>query len=169
MPLLVNANMLSSMRLFNIRYVSFFITLDERPSIFIRGTTPYSRQSGCYVRTMTARVQLKKEISGRDSQGAWRQDELRLRCLSQLSFEMPACQDMSVEVVRTEGDGNRIWLRRNGKKRIRLWKKTLYALQWRWDCYKFVARVRLVKTENISMCVTVNCKVCRSSIALYFL
>jgi hypothetical protein len=29
-----------------------------------------------------------------------------------------------------------------------------------------VTRIRLVKTENTSVCVTVNCKVCRSAIAL---
>jgi ACT domain-containing protein len=32
-------------------------------------TTPSSRQRGCYIRTITARVQLEK-ISGRGSQGA---------------------------------------------------------------------------------------------------
>jgi hypothetical protein len=31
---------------------------------------------------------------------------------------------------------------------------------------KSVTRIRLVKTENPSVCVTVNCKVCRSVIAL---
>jgi hypothetical protein len=30
-----------------------------------------------------------------------------------------------------------------------------------------VATMRLVKTGNPSACVTVNCKVCRSAIALY--
>jgi hypothetical protein len=34
---------------------------------------------------------------------------------------------------------------------------------------KSVARIRLVKTENTSACVTVNCKVCTSEIALYYL
>jgi hypothetical protein len=37
------------------------------------------------------------------------------------------------------------------------------------DCYKYVARIRLVKTEKTSACVTVDCKVCRSAIALYCL
>jgi hypothetical protein len=31
---------------------------------------------------------------------------------------------------------------------------------------KSVARLRLMKTEDPSVCVTVNCKVCRSAIAL---
>jgi hypothetical protein len=38
-------------------------------------TNPSSRQRGCYIRTITARVLLKK-ISGRGSHGAWRQYEL---------------------------------------------------------------------------------------------
>jgi hypothetical protein len=37
------------------------------------------------------------------------------------------------------------------------------------DCDKSVARIRLVKTENSSACITVNCKVCRISIAPYCL
>jgi hypothetical protein len=35
------------------------------------------------------------------------------------------------------------------------------------ECYKSVVRLRLVKSENHSACVTVNCKVCRGAIALY--
>jgi hypothetical protein len=35
--------------------------------------------------------------------------------------------------------------------------------------FKSVARIRLVKTENHSVCVTVKCKVCRSAIALNYL
>jgi hypothetical protein len=31
---------------------------------------------------------------------------------------------------------------------------------------KSVARIRLLKTENSSACLTVNCKVCRLAIAL---
>jgi hypothetical protein len=38
-------------------------------------TNSSSRQRGCYIRTITAGVQLKK-ISGRGFQGAWRKDEL---------------------------------------------------------------------------------------------
>jgi hypothetical protein len=34
-----------------------------------------SRQTGCYIRTITTRVQLKK-VSGRDPQRAWRQEGL---------------------------------------------------------------------------------------------
>jgi hypothetical protein len=33
-------------------------------------------------------------------------------------------------------------------------------------CVKSVARIRLVKNENPSACVTLNCKVCRSAMAL---
>jgi hypothetical protein len=34
---------------------------------------------------------------------------------------------------------------------------------------KSVARIRLVKSENPSVCATVNCKVCRPAMALYYL
>jgi hypothetical protein len=34
---------------------------------------------------------------------------------------------------------------------------------------KSVARTRLVKTENSTVCVIVNCKGCRSVTALYYL
>jgi hypothetical protein len=47
--------------------------LDERPSMFIRDKS--SRQRGCYIRTITARVQLER-IFGSGSQGARRQDKL---------------------------------------------------------------------------------------------
>jgi hypothetical protein len=34
------------------------------------------RHRGCYIRTITTSVQLENEITGRESQGACRQDEL---------------------------------------------------------------------------------------------
>jgi hypothetical protein len=37
---------------------------------------PSSRQRGCYIRAMTAGVQLRKQNSGRESRGARPQDEL---------------------------------------------------------------------------------------------
>jgi hypothetical protein len=67
-------------------------------------------------------------------------------------------------------DGSLRWMSRNGKKGITLWPEDFMCdLKLQWDCNKSVARVRLVKTENPSACVTVNCKVCRSAIALYCL
>jgi ribosomal protein S19E (S16A) len=39
-------------------------------------TDPSSCHRKCYIRTMTAGVQLRKIYSGRESQGARRQDEL---------------------------------------------------------------------------------------------
>jgi hypothetical protein len=61
-------------------------------------------------------------------------------------------------------------LQNNGKKGIRLWKEEfMCGLKLQWECYKSVARIRLMKTEKPSAYVTVNCKVCRSAIALYCL
>jgi hypothetical protein len=37
------------------------------------------------------------------------------------------------------------------------------------ETYKSIVRRQLVKTENPSACVTVNCKVCRTAVALYCL
>jgi hypothetical protein len=42
----------------------------------LQTTDPSSRQRRCYIRTITARVQLENKITGRESQGACRQDEL---------------------------------------------------------------------------------------------
>jgi hypothetical protein len=42
----------------------------------LQTTDPSSRQRGRYIRTINARVQLKNKITGRESQGACRQDKL---------------------------------------------------------------------------------------------
>jgi hypothetical protein len=72
---------------------------------------------------------------------------------------------------RNWNESSRNWqLQNNDKKAIRLWKENFVCgLKWQEDGYKSVARVRLMKTENPSACVTVNCKVCKSPIALYCL
>jgi hypothetical protein len=70
----------------------------------------------------------------------------------------------------SSGGGSLRWLRRNGKKGIRLCKEdSMCDLKLQWDCYKSVARIWLVKTEKPIACVTVNRKECRSEIALYCL
>jgi hypothetical protein len=67
-----------------------------------------------------------------------------------------------VELLRNGlnfGDDSIEWSRRNGKKGIRLWKEdSTCDLKWQWDCYKSVARIRLVKAGNPSACITVNCE-----------
>jgi hypothetical protein len=61
-------------------------------------------------------------------------------------------------------DGSLRRLRRNDKKWIRLWQEHfMYDLKLQWDGYKSVAGIRLVKTENRSACVTVNCIKCGNS------
>jgi hypothetical protein len=36
----------------------------------LQTTDPYSPQRGCYIRTLTSKVQLENKITGRESQGA---------------------------------------------------------------------------------------------------
>jgi hypothetical protein len=61
-------------------------------------------------------------------------------------------------------------LQNNGKKWIGLRKEDFMCdLKWHWDCYKSVAWIRLVKAENPSACAAVNCEVCRSAVAPYYL
>jgi hypothetical protein len=53
-------------------------------------------------------------------------------------------------------------------ERTRLFQEDIMCeLKLQWDCDKSVARIRLVMTENPSVCATVNWKVCRIAIALY--
>jgi hypothetical protein len=51
------------------------------------------------------------------------------------------------------------WLKRDDRKEIRLCKEDFIVLQWQWDCYESVARIRQVKTENTCVYVIVNYKV----------
>jgi hypothetical protein len=63
------------------------------------------------------------------------------------------------------------WLRIDGKKGIRLCRY-LYVLQLQWDWYNYlksIASIRLVKNQETSECVTVNCKVCISARVLCYL
>jgi hypothetical protein len=56
------------------------------------------------------------------------------------------------------------------RKEFRLCKEDFMCdLKLQWNGYKSVARILLVKPGNPNACLTVNCKVCRSAIALYCL
>jgi hypothetical protein len=47
------------------------------------------------------------------------------------------------------------------------YKKTSWRFEVIVPVLRFVARRRLVETEDPSACATVNCKSCKSAIALY--
>jgi hypothetical protein len=82
-------------------------------------TDPSSRQGGCYIRTITASVQLENKITGRESQRARHQDEpiggkppvwlwLCSSCYciplrSQYSHQHPVLKS-SIHVLRLEGE-----------------------------------------------------------------
>jgi hypothetical protein len=67
-------------------------------------------------------------------------------------------------IESSSGDGSLRRLKRNGKKGIKLRKEdSMFDSKWQWDCYKSVAWIRPMKTDNCSACATVNCDVCRSA------
>jgi hypothetical protein len=94
--------------------------------------------------------------------------------LSQLDFETPACQNMSLGAEElnwgTEGfsrDGSSRSSKRDGKKKKKEFgcaMKTSCVLQLQWGWYNYCVEIRCQDTT--SECLTVNCKVCRSAIAL---
>jgi hypothetical protein len=74
-------------------------------------------------------------------------------------------EELSRELNRAFGVGN--W-QNIGKKGIRRRKEDSMCETGTNTVLKSVARIRLVKTENPSVCATVNGKVCRSTLALYY-
>jgi hypothetical protein len=99
--------------------------------------------------------------------------------LCQLSFKTPACQEeLNWDIRITECrsvENESLWrwqsndFEEMARKELDCAKTTSCVLQWEWYFYKSVARIWLVKTENlvcVCVCVTANCKVCKSSIAL---
>jgi hypothetical protein len=71
-------------RIFNNMLYVLYMHLTEGQAYSYQ-TNPSSRQRGCYIKTTTASVQLKNKISVRESQGAWRRDELVTLTLSGVS------------------------------------------------------------------------------------
>jgi hypothetical protein len=88
--------------------------------------------------------------------------------LREFSWRRVHVSELLSRIGSSSGDGSRMWLRRNNKKWIRL-RKEDFIYDLKWQTGKSVARIRLVKTENTSACVTVNYEVCRTAIALYYL
>jgi hypothetical protein len=85
--------------------------------------------------------------------------------------QVPRSQPARIWTSNWTDSSLRNWqLQNNDTKGIRLRKEdSMCDLKWQWYCYKSVAWIRLVKTEKPSACWTVNCKVCRSAIALNYL
>jgi hypothetical protein len=67
---------------------------------------------------MAATVQLKKKVSGRESQGVWRQDELIGGKTASRKVTLTLTLEMTVK-----------WLRIDGKKGIRLWKEDFICVE----------------------------------------
>jgi hypothetical protein len=72
--------------------------------------------------------------------------------LMQLESELSWVLDLAVAAENWDSQQSRR-LRIMAWKELDCAKKTSCVLQWQWDCYKSIARIRLVKTENPSVCV----------------
>jgi hypothetical protein len=84
-----------------------------------------------------------------------------------LSFETPACQDMSLgEDELNCIESSELAVVEKWQERNRCHKKTTCVICSYSETHRSVSRIRQVETENPSECVTVNCKVFRLAIAL---
>jgi hypothetical protein len=92
---------------------------------------------------------------------SWQQQQQQQHWVES-SSETPACRDMSLGAAKLNWvSSSELAVAENGEKGIRRYKE---AFMCDLICYKCVSRIRLVKTENSSACVTVNCKLFRSAI-----
>jgi hypothetical protein len=83
--------------------------------------------------------------------------------LTEFSWRRIHLSELLSRIGSSSGGGSLRRLRINCKKGIRLWREDFICdSKWQWYCYKSVARIRLVKTENPSACMTVKSKVCKS-------
>jgi hypothetical protein len=140
------------------------------------GTVKYGRESqGTRTRERLQTVTVKQYtktywLTDRQSQCYFDFEQITVVRSWEFSWWRVHLSYLFSRIGSSSGEDGRRWLRRNGKKGIRLYKKVhMCDLKLQWDCEKSVARIWLMKTENPSACVTVNCKVCRSAIALYCL